>query len=268
MNHEVTSFDDEVLARSREVPVLVDFWADWCGPCLMFAPVLEKAAAEADGAWELVKVNTESHPELSARYRVRSLPTLKLFVGGEAIAESLGALSEPALKSWLARHLPSPFAAELEGALTDLAEGRTREALAATETILAAEPANDRARILRAKALLALDPGQVAETLRELPASSEFASQTSPLRELAKIVLAPANPTGGELDLTYAAGIAALRELDFASACEAFLPVVERDREHGRAAAAAALKQIFFLLGPRDAVTETYQRQFASLMFS
>ena len=80
-------FDTAVLARSREVPVLVDFWAPWCGPCRVLKPLLEKLAADYGGRFELAKLNSDEAPSVSARYAVRSIPAVKLFVDGEVVDE-------------------------------------------------------------------------------------------------------------------------------------------------------------------------------------
>jgi len=268
MSHELTSFEDQVIERSRSVPVVVDFWASWCGPCLMFSPILEKAVAEADGAWELIKVNTEEHPDLSSRYGIRSLPTLKLFLDGEAIAESLGVLAEPQLKRWISRHVPSPFAADLEVADKALLAGDSGAALEKIETVLAVEPENDHALFLKIRATFATEPAGVSALAKAFPVDSEYASRANGLRNLATLLTHLPETEAGELTDTLARGFDALRRLDLAPACEAFLHVLEKGSHFGDDAAAKALKQIFLYLGPRHEVSETYQRKFASLLFS
>lgn len=101
-------FQTDVLDKSHEKPVVVDFWAPWCGPCRVLGPTIEKLAKESKGRWRLVKVNADTHADLARRYGVRGIPAVKLFVDGSVRAEFAGALPEPALRRWLDQHLPAP----------------------------------------------------------------------------------------------------------------------------------------------------------------
>jgi len=99
-------FDTAVIALSRRVPVLVDFWAPWCGPCRTLKPMLEKLATEYGGRFVLAKINSDEAQTVAARYAVRSIPAVKLFVNGDVVDEFAGALPEGQVRAFLDRHLP------------------------------------------------------------------------------------------------------------------------------------------------------------------
>lgn len=101
------SFRADVIEASYSKPVVVDFWAPWCGPCRMLGPALERLARVADGAWRLVKINVDAHPDLARDYEVRGIPAVKLFYRGEVISEFTGAIPEAMVAQWLDAHLPS-----------------------------------------------------------------------------------------------------------------------------------------------------------------
>jgi len=100
-----TSFERDVIEKSKEVPVVIDFWAPWCAPCLMLGPVLEKFAEEYKGKFVLAKINVDENPQVSQGYNIMSIPSVKMFKGGVVVDEFVGALPELSIKQWLDKNL-------------------------------------------------------------------------------------------------------------------------------------------------------------------
>ena len=112
--YDTDNFEVDVIDRSREKPVLVDFWAAWCGPCRVIGPVLERLADDNGDDWELRKLDTEKYPAVARRFRITSIPAVKLFVDGEVKDEFVGALPEQMIVQWLKKALPSKFREQLK----------------------------------------------------------------------------------------------------------------------------------------------------------
>lgn len=100
-----TNFDNDVIEKSKEMPVLVDFWASWCMPCRMLGPTLESIAKKHEGKFILLKLNVDDNPQMSQRYSIMSIPCIKLFKNGKLVDEFVGALPEEAIESWLSKHM-------------------------------------------------------------------------------------------------------------------------------------------------------------------
>ena len=271
MSHEVSDFTAEVVERSRRVPVLVDFWAPWCGPCKMLAPVLEHLAGEAGARWELAKVNTDEHPDLAGQYGIASIPNVKLFRDGKVVNEFTGFLPEAELRRWLDRALPSPQADTVAQAEALLAAGKAEPAAKLLRGVVQAELRNGAARVLLAQCQLVTDPAQVGETLRPVGADSEFSDKAAALRLLAELAAHPepsAVAPREAVPARFAEGVQALRQNDPAKALEAFIEVMQRQRDFRGGAAKDACRAIFQVLGPRHPVSERYHRAFSAALYS
>ena len=179
------NFQTEVIDASLSVPVLIDFWAPWCGPCKAIGPVLEKLEQDYAGAFKLVKINSDEEQQLSAAFGVRSIPTCILMMGGKPVDGFAGALPEGKLREFLEKHLPSPeeLAALSEAELAQelLAEGDTSAALDKLAQALATDPGNDEARQEYVRLLIGVglfDEAQAALSpkLAEIPVGLRFSA--------------------------------------------------------------------------------------------
>ena len=177
------NFETEVLLASQTVPVLVDFWAPWCGPCKSLSPVLEKLEANYGGRFVLAKVNSDEQQQLSTAFGIRSLPTCVLLMNGKPVDGFMGALPEGKLREFLDKHLPSEDALEAEvqaqEALEELEAGDVEGALERLAQALEKDPANDDARFDYIKLLihagqLGVAASTLAPTLTRIPASLRF----------------------------------------------------------------------------------------------
>ena len=268
---DVDDFQRDVVERSHAAPVLVDFWAEWCGPCRVLGPLLERLADEAAGSWQLAKVDTEKYPELAAKHGIRGIPACKLFVDGMVADEFVGALPEPALRQWLEKALPSPQRGLLQQAAAAIERGDDDAARALLAPMLEAGPQDDEARIMLARAELFHRPELARQLADPVSMGSERADDASSILEIARALLdeAAGEPLPeGRGQQTFSAGRAALRQRDMAAALDAFIEVVGVDRDYSDGAARRLCLAIFRLLGEADDITRSRRMAFSSALYA
>jgi putative thioredoxin len=261
-------FEALVLERSRAVPVVVDFWAAWCAPCRMVAPILERLAAEYAGVVEIVKVDTDAEPEVAARYGVRSLPTLALFSKGELADALVGAQPESVVRTLLERHVERPADTERQAALVAAGSGDIDAALATLERLAAAEP--DRPEHFLALVGVLIDAGRLEDAgarIAEAPLRVAADPALEALR--ARLELARAATADGAPGTTAARYAAAAREFlagQHAGAVAAWLELMRAEPRYDGGALPRALKAAFALLGDEHELVAPSRRRMASLM--
>ena len=179
----IENFDAEVVAASSTVPVLVDFWAPWCGPCKVVGPLLEKIEADYEGRFKLVKIDSDQQKELSQAFGIRSIPTCVLMINGKPADGFMGALPESQIKAFLDKHLPSAAEIEAQEETEDaqalVAAGDPQAALHKLHSALTVNPGNDEARYEYVKLLIENDmlddaEAALAPTLAEIPRQLRF----------------------------------------------------------------------------------------------
>ena len=269
MSYQLEDFETQVRQLSKQTPVLVDFWAPWCGPCRTLGPLLERMAAQANGRWELVKVNTEEHQQLAVEFNITSIPAVKLFVNGEVKAEFVGALPEREIRQFLDDEIPSASAPQVATAKRLLSEGSNAPAAKLLEPIVEVDPRNAEARVLLAQALMSTDPKRIASELETITPDSEFFDRAAAIRTLARLAQVAKEPTAlpeAKVREKYLADAAAVSSMDFEAALEALIEVLERDKHYDNGGVKEACKAIFQLLGARHPLVERSVRAFSSAL--
>ncbi len=277
---ELAEFREAVLEESRRRPVVVDFWAPWCGPCRILGPILEKLAAEFGGDFFLAKVNTEDSPELAEHFGIRSIPNVKIFKDSQVVDEFIGALSEAEARKFLRRHCPGPADRKfIEGiALRD--QGQLEDARRLFEEILKIDASHPGALLELGKLLAGEGDAAGAVALWErVPASSPQADQAEMLKQALQFQVA-CNEAGGaaacaaraasepeNLEVRYFNGCCLAAMGEFRGALEEFLFVVTRNRNFRDEAARKAMLTVFALAGNRSELAEEYRKRLALVLF-
>ena len=278
---DVTSetFQAEVIERSSDVPVLVDFWADWCGPCQMLLPVLKKLVAEYDGKFVLAKVNTDEQRELAKTHGIRSLPTMHIYRHGKLAEEILAAQSEATLRVALDRYIERPSDRLRTSARELFGQGKQDEALALLEGACQHEPDNHQLTLDYAE--LAMQAGQLdkAESLiAALPHNVRDETDAMRMRTLLDFMLtvkdAPAvaaleetvDSEPDNLEARYQLGAAYVLNENFENALETFMQLLQRDPSFRDDAGRKGLLAVFELLDNAGDLVTRYRRKLFTLL--
>ncbi|MCW5621479.1 MAG: thioredoxin [Burkholderiales bacterium] len=273
------SFIRDVLERSRQVPVLVDFWAPWCGPCRQLKPVLEKLADQYQGRFHLAKVNSDENQELSARYGVRSIPNVKAFVDGELVDEFLGAQPESMVREFVDRLLPSPGELLRRQALEIHRQGDAEGALRLLEQAATSDAHNDAVHADRAQILLDLGRIEAAQAaVKQLgPLASDDAHIAAVVARVnfarpegadnATDLEARIAANAGDLEARLALAKLHVAQQRYEPALEQLLEIIRRDRKWNGEAGRKTMLSVFDLLGAQNELVSKYRRLLASALY-
>lgn len=270
-----TDFASRVLDLSHARPVLVDFWAAWCGPCRSIAPLLEQLLRQFDGKLSVAKVDTDAEAELAGRYGVRSLPTLAVFRNGTLVEQLVGAHPLQALVALVSRHLVRESELKAEEARAALAAGNRDVATRLLAEAVAADPEHyvlypdyaacliDSGALDEAAAVMDLVPARAAsEALSHQQARLRFARLASGSSDSASLA-ARISSGAVDSDTRFRWAVQQMMAGDYASGLENLLHVVRSDRAYGEDAARKLMLDVFSLLPAGDPLIREYRSQLA-----
>jgi len=261
-------FEFEVIAYSENIPVVVDFWAEWCAPCRVIGPILEKLALEGRGNFRLAKVNVDVNQNLARSYNIRSIPAVKAFRQGRVISEFLGALPENRIKAFIQEIAPSEDQLKLEKAFT-LLQSQPMVAEKEFRQVIRTSPENPSAMLGLAKSLLIQGVGKEAYSLlKDFPASSLYSNAEIllPLAEALKSDERAVNDDNG-LDAAFANAIRLSKRGNLEAAMDGFLDVLRQDKKYRNGAPRQLILAILEILGPEDPLSRQYRQELASVLF-
>lgn len=273
------SFVGDVLEKSKTTPVVVDFWAEWCGPCRMLGPILERLAVEFDGAFILAKVDVDQNQALARQFQVQGIPAVKAFVNGRVVGEFTGAQPEPRVRDFLQSLVPSQadsltqqaYECEISNQLLK-AEANYREAVEEKSDHYTAMLGLGRVLLKQGKTeagveLLEKIPAGVPEqpAAEALIATAQFSSEAVGQNEAelrAKITADPADVAN-----RYTLACLLATQERFMEAMDEFLEVIRRNRPYKNDGARKAMLALFAIIGENQEISQTYRRKLANALF-
>jgi putative thioredoxin len=263
-------FEYQVLEFSKQVPVVVDFWAEWCGPCKSLGPILERFTAEAKGAFRLAKVDVDQNPNLALKYSVRSIPSVKAFRDGQLVAEFVGLQPESKIREFLHKLSPSEHDLILEKGLGLLDHEAWQEAETYFREFLKKNPNNPTGLLGLVRSLLAQgfieEPSRI---IKVFPPSKEF-NTVQVLQPLVKALIESKEfPSYSEdlLEAAYMNGLRLIKMGNFEAAMDGLLEIIRQDKRYRDDGVRKVMLGIFEVLGANNSLTRQYRNELALVLF-
>jgi putative thioredoxin len=270
MDVSEVDFDNEVLNYSLNTPVIVDFWAEWCGPCKTIGPILEKLAEEGQGSFRMARVDVDANPNLPIRYGVRSIPTIKAFLKGQVVAELTGAQSEFRLREFIHNLAPNPSDLQVEKGNALIAAHAWKEAEKTFRQVLETDEGHPGALLGLIKCFLV--EGKAREALvilKAFPSSQEYTRAES-LRPLAETMLRldtdPAIPED-PLEAALQNNVRLVKRGNILAAVDGLLDILRTNKKFHNGLARELVLALLEILGEDDPQTRQYRAELANILF-
>ncbi len=270
MDVEIKDFKQDIIEKSYEIPVLVDFWAEWCGPCRLLGPVLERLAEKYSDKWKLVKINTEEFPEIASQYGIKSIPNVKLFHKGKVINEFTGALPEKMIEEWLKKSVPSKYSEMIEIAKFLLEQGKTEDAKAILEEVHRGDITNSDVKVLLAKILVFENPNEALRLIESANVSDEYIELANSISSFINLIEKYNNPDylpENSVKSLYLEAIRNTINKNFSKALELFIDIIRENKSYDDEGARKACIAIFKYIGEESEITLKYRRDFGRALY-
>lgn len=256
-------FQTDVLEKSYSKPVVVDFWAEWCGPCKVLGPVIEQLAEEQQDRWDLVKVDTEANQDLAMQYGIRSIPNVKLFSKGEVVAEFAGALPKTAIQNWLDEHLPDDRKEALEALVLAVEQGE--EGVEALHRFQEDNPDMIEAQIALARQLVFKDPSGAAQLVENIRLGEKFSEAAEDIRLIG--VFMEHKPDHSTAGIAMNKAQRAFHQADLEGGILRVIEATQADKSYSQELPRKVAIAIFRLLGQDHPLTKEYRWRFDMALY-
>lgn len=277
MDYELKDIQKDIIGPSSEVPIVLDFWAEWCGPCRALSPVIEKLASQAKGKWKLVKVDVDKpeNQQLAAQFQIRSIPAVRMLFQGRLLGHFDGALPEAEVKKWLVKHLPEmedDGSEDEETPESALEAGDRARALEIAKRMYNDDRENDELKVQLALLLLPDDMATASKLMGSLKDAEKFIIEKEVLDVATRVEAIAAGkekpaPADAKLAGKYTEACKDLMAGRYEDAASKFIEIIMVDRSLDDDGARKACVALFKILGDKHPVTTAYRRRFSMALY-